>query len=142
AAGLAALLRELAERRPAATITLVGHSYGSLVVSLAAADAPPQVSDVVSLGGVGAGVQHADELPGGRRFWAAEAPTDWIRWVPPARLPGVGYGRRPGDPAFGARPLPTGGVDGHDGYLVPGSATLAAVAAVVLSAGDRAGSAR
>ncbi|WP_433321041.1 alpha/beta hydrolase [Micromonospora sp. CA-269861] len=132
AAGLAMLLRDLAGRRPAATITLVGHSYGALVVSLAAADGPPQVTDVVSLGGVGAGVQRADDLPGGRRFWAAEAPTDWIRRVPPVRLPGLGFGRRPGDPAFGARPLPVGGVAGHDGYLAPGSAALVAVAAVVL----------
>ncbi|MEW2432349.1 alpha/beta hydrolase [Micromonospora sp. NPDC047644] len=132
AAGLATLLRELTARRPAATITLVGHSYGALVVSLAAADAPARVTDVVSLGGVGAGVQRADDLPGGRRFWAAEATTDWIRRVPPVRLPGLGFGRRPGDPAFGARPLPVGGVAGHDGYLAPGSATLVAVAAVVL----------
>ncbi|WP_285797184.1 alpha/beta hydrolase [Micromonospora sp. NBRC 107095] len=144
AAGLAPLLRELAGRRPGATITLVGHSYGALVVSLAAADAPSQVTDVVSLGGVGAGVQHADDLPGGRRFWAAEAPTDWIRRVPPLRLPGLGFGRRPGDPAFGARPLPVGGVAGHDGYLAPGSATLVAVAAVVLDGvdADRTGDAR
>ncbi|MEU7611259.1 alpha/beta hydrolase [Micromonospora sp. NPDC049204] len=136
AAGLAGLLRELAARRPAATITLVGHSYGSLVVALAAADAPAQVTDVVSLGGVGAGVQRADDLPGGRRFWAAEASTDWIRRVPPVRLPGLGFGRRPGDPSFGARTLPAGGVTGHDGYLAPGSATLVAVAAVVLGAVD------
>ncbi|MFF4875586.1 alpha/beta hydrolase [Micromonospora sp. NPDC000668] len=144
AVGLAALLRELAGRRPTATITLVGHSYGALVVSLAAAAAPPQVSDVVSIGGIGAGVQHADELRGGRRFWAAEAPTDWIRRVPSVRLAGLGYGRRPGDPAFGARPLPVAGVAGHDGYLVPGSATLDAIAAVVRdgAAAERAGSAR
>ncbi|MEU7803263.1 alpha/beta hydrolase [Micromonospora arborensis] len=144
AAGLAVLLRELAERRPTATITLVGHSYGALVVSLAAADAPAQVTDVVSLGGVGAGVQRAADLPGGRRFWAAEAPTDWIRRVPPVRLPGLGFGRRPGDPAFGARPLPVGGVAGHDSYLTTGSATLVALAAVVLHSGDadRVGDAR
>ncbi|MEU8332121.1 alpha/beta hydrolase [Micromonospora sp. NPDC048839] len=136
AAGLAGLLRELAARRPAATITLVGHSYGSLVVALAAAGAPAQVTDVVSLGGVGAGVQRADDLPGGRRFWAAEASTDWIRRVPPVRLPGLGFGRRPGDPSFGARTLPVSGVTGHDGYLAPGSATLVAVAAVVLGSVD------
>lgn len=143
AAGLAMLLRELATRNPAATITLVGHSYGALVVSLAATDAPAQVTDVVSLGGVGAGVQRADDLHG-RRFWAAEAPTDWIRRVPPVRLPGLGFGRRPGDPAFGARPLPVGGVAGHDSYLASGSATLVAVAAVVLGAADadRVGDAR
>ncbi|MEU8184494.1 alpha/beta hydrolase [Micromonospora sp. NPDC049047] len=136
AAGLAGLLRELAARRPAATITLVGHSYGALVVALAAADAPAQVTDVVSLGGVGAGVQRADDLPGGRRLWAAEASTDWIRRVPSVRLPGIGFGRRPGDPSFGAQPLPVGGVSGHDGYLAPGSATLVAVAAVVLDSAD------
>ncbi|MDG4811285.1 alpha/beta hydrolase [Micromonospora sp. WMMD1120] len=139
AVGLSTLLRELASRRPTAAVTLVGHSYGALVVSLAAADAPAQVTDVVSLGGVGAGVQRADDLPGGRRFWAAEAPTDWIRRVPPVRLPGLGFGRRPGDPAFGARPLPVAGVAGHDGYLVAGSAALVATAAVVLGGpnGDR-----
>ncbi|MFF5056254.1 alpha/beta hydrolase [Micromonospora sp. NPDC000663] len=141
AAGLAALLRELASRRPGATITLVGHSYGALVVSLAAAHAPAQVTDVVSLGGIGAGVQSADDLPGGRRFWAAEAATDWIRRVPPVRLPGLGFGRRPGDPAFGARPLPVAGVSGHDDYLTAGSATLLAVAGVVLGA-DPAGAVR
>ncbi|MGC4747686.1 alpha/beta hydrolase [Micromonospora sp. DT201] len=144
AAGLAVLLRELAVRRPGATITLVGHSYGALVVALAAADAPAQVTDVVSLGGVGAGVQRAEDLPGGRRFWAAEAPTDWIRRVPPVRLPGLGFGRRPGDPAFGARPLPVDGVAGHDGYLTSGSATLVALAEVVLDSvdADRVGDAR
>ncbi|MET8123673.1 alpha/beta hydrolase [Micromonospora sp. NPDC005291] len=141
AAGLALLLRELAARSPAATITLVGHSYGALVVSLAATEAPAQVRDVVSLGGIGAGVQRAGDLRG-RRFWAAEAPTDWIRRVPPVRLPGLGFGRRPGDPAFGARQLPVGGVAGHDGYLAPGSSTLAAVAAVVLDDADRVGDAR
>ncbi|WCN79772.1 alpha/beta hydrolase [Micromonospora sp. LH3U1] len=143
AAGLAVLLRELATRSPAATITLVGHSYGALVVSLAATDAPAQVTDVVSLGGVGAGVQRADDLQG-RRFWAAEAPTDWIRRVPQVRLLGLGFGRRPGDPAFDARPLPVGGVAGHDGYLASGSAALVAVAAVVLGAADtdRVGDAR
>jgi pimeloyl-ACP methyl ester carboxylesterase len=142
AATLTALLRELARRRPSATVTLIGHSYGALLVSLAAVDAPPQVTDIVSLGGIGAGVQSADELGGGRRVWAAEAGTDWIRRVPPLRLAGLGHGRRPGDPTFGARPLPVTGVRGHDGYLTPDSATLPAVAAVVLTGTARAGVAR
>ncbi|MFG1885372.1 alpha/beta hydrolase [Micromonospora sp. NPDC049102] len=135
AIGLAGLLRELATRRPTATITVIGHSYGALVAALAAAHAPAQVGDVVSLGGVGAGVQRADELRDGLRFWAAEASSDWIRRVPGVRLPGLGYGRRPGDPAFGARPLPVDGVSGHDGYLATGSATLGALAGVVLGTG-------
>ncbi|MFY1616542.1 alpha/beta hydrolase [Micromonospora sp. WMMD736] len=135
AVALTGLLREVAARRPTATITVVGHSYGALVVALAAAHAPAQVGDVVSLGGVGAGVQRADECRDGLRFWAAEAPSDWIRRVPAVRLAGLGHGRRPGDPAFGARPLPVDGVAGHDGYLTPGSATLDAVAGVVLGVG-------
>ncbi|MFD2765996.1 alpha/beta hydrolase [Micromonospora eburnea] len=128
---LLAQLRVLAARRPDATVTLVGHSYGALVVGLAARRSPAEVTDVVTLGGVGVGVDRADELAR-VRIWAAEAPTDWIRRVPEVRLPGLGHGVRPGDPAFGARPLPTAGVTGHDGYLAPGSATTAAVASVVL----------
>ncbi|MEU8264399.1 alpha/beta hydrolase [Micromonospora sp. NPDC048999] len=132
AAALLAQLRVLADRRPEATVTLVGHSYGALVVGLTARRSPAGVTDVVTLGGVGVGVDRAGDL-GRVRIWAAEAPTDWIRRVPEVRLPGLGHGVRPGDPAFGARPLPTTGVTGHDGYLAPGSATTSAVASVVLA---------
>ncbi|MEV6813062.1 alpha/beta hydrolase [Micromonospora sp. NPDC051296] len=136
-------LRVLAIRRPTARVTLVGHSYGAVVVGLAAVDAPPQVTDVVTLGGVGTGVDRADRL-GPAQVWAAEAPDDWIRRVPPVRLPGIGHGIRPGDPSFGARPLPVAATTGHDGYLLPGGPTLAAVAEVVLhgAAGPAAGAAR
>ncbi|MEG3633939.1 alpha/beta hydrolase [Micromonospora palythoicola] len=123
-------LRTLAGRLPASRITLVGHSYGALVVGLAALDAPPQVTDVVTLGGVGVGAEHADRF-GPVRVWAAEAPDDWIRRVPRLRLPELGHGARPADAAFGARPLPAAST-GHDGYLLPGGPTLAAVAEVVL----------
>ncbi|NGM14368.1 hypothetical protein ENC19_17695 [Verrucosispora sp. CWR15] len=123
-------LRTLAGRLPASRITLVGHSYGALVVGLAAMDALPQVTDVVTLGGVGVGAEHADRL-GPVRVWAAEAPDDWIRRVPRLRLPELGHGARPADAAFRARPLPAAST-GHDGYLLPGGPTLAAVAEVVL----------
>ncbi|MGS2615438.1 alpha/beta hydrolase [Micromonospora sp. LZ34] len=129
---LSDLLAELSARRPRARVTLVGHSYGALVVGLAAVRAPAQVTDVVTLGGIGAGVDRAGQL-GGVRVWAAEAATDWIRRVPPLRLPGLGHGIRPADPAFGARPLPVDGVTGHDRYLTPGGVTLGAVASVVLT---------
>ncbi|MFC3500217.1 alpha/beta hydrolase [Micromonospora krabiensis] len=143
AVALRGLLRGLAARRPGATVTLVGHSYGALVAGLAVRGAPAQVTDVVTLGGVGTGVDRAAALGTGRRVWAAEAPDDWIRRVPQVRLPGLGHGRRPADPAFGAYALPVAGAHGHDGYLVPGSATLAAVAAVALTgAADPAATAR
>ncbi|TYC01431.1 hypothetical protein FXF53_11765 [Micromonospora sp. WP24] len=133
AAALRATLRGLAAQHPSATVTVVGHSYGALVAGLAVDHAPAQVTDVVTLGGVGTGVDRAAGLGPGRRIWAAEAPDDWIRRVPPVRLPGLGHGRRPADPDFGARALPAADVHGHDGYLVPGTSTLAAVAAVVLT---------
>ena len=64
--------------------------------------------------------------------WSALAPDDWIRRVPQLKLGHFGLGRRPSSPGFGAIALPTAGVGDHDGYLCPGSATLTAVAAVVL----------
>ncbi|MEU7762537.1 MULTISPECIES: alpha/beta hydrolase family protein [Micromonospora] len=134
AVALAAQLRMLADRRPDARVTLVGHSYGAVLAGLAARKAPSNVTDVVALGGVGLGADRATALSG-VRVWAAEAPGDWIHRVPAVRLPGLGHGVRPGDPAFGARPLPTDGVAGHDDYLVEASSTVRAVASVVL-AGD------
>lgn len=132
AAALVDVVRTLARHRPAATVTLIGHSYGALLLGLAAAELPAQVTDLVTVAGVGMGVDRADELATDAAVWAAEAPDDWIRWLPPVRMFGLGHGVRPVAPAFGARPLPVDGVAGHDGYLVPGTGTLRAVALVTL----------
>jgi len=127
AEALTAFVRGLPAR---AAVTLIGHSYGALVVGLAAPGLP-RVADVVALGAPGLGTDTAAGL-GGARAWSALAPNDWIRRVPQLRLLHLGHGRRPSAPAFGATPLPTDGVSGHDGYLCPGSATLDAVATIVL----------
>ena len=127
---LTAFADDLHTQRPGAAITLIGHSYGAIVVGRAAPRVP-YVRDLVALGAPGMGAAHAADL-GGARVWAALAPADWIRRVPQLRLFGLGHGRRPASPEFGARPLPTTGVAGHDYYLTPGSATLDAVARVVL----------
>lgn len=129
-AGAAALTSFVRTLPPSAAVTLIGHSYGALVVGLAAPHLP-RVTDLVALGAPGMGASHAADL-GGARVWAALATDDWIRRVPQLRLGHLGHGRRPSEPAFGATPLPTAGVAGHDGYLCPGSATLTAVAGVVL----------
>jgi pimeloyl-ACP methyl ester carboxylesterase len=130
ARALVAFVRALLARRPGAAVTLVGHSYGALVVGLAAPHLP-QVHDLVVLGAPGMGADRASAL-GGARVYSALARPDWMRRVPQLRLLGFGHGRRPSSPGFGATPLPTAGVAGHDYYLVPGSATLAAAADVVL----------
>jgi pimeloyl-ACP methyl ester carboxylesterase len=134
AEALVAFVHGLLRQRPEADVTLVGHSYGSIVVGIAAASLP-EVRDVVVLGTPGMGVDSASELPG-TRVWSALVDGDWIRRGPEVRVFGLGHGRRPSSPGFGATALPTAGVSEHDGYLAPGTATLDAVARVVL---DRSG---
>ena len=132
---LTTFVRDVLRQRPDATVTLIGHSYGSLVVGLAARDLP-EVPDVIALGSPGLGVGHAADL-GGAHVWSALAPHDWIRRLPQVSVLGLGLGRRPSSPGFGATALPTDGVAGHDYYLVEGSATLRAVSDIVLSGGTR-----
>ncbi|MEV7627261.1 alpha/beta hydrolase [Actinoplanes sp. NPDC089786] len=130
ARALAGFVEGVRRQRPRASVTLVGHSYGAIVVGLAAPRLP-FVHDVVALGAPGMGAAHASDL-GGARVWSALAPADWMRRIPQLRVFDLGHGRRPSDPSFGALPLPTDGVAGHDYYLTPGSATLDAVAQVAL----------
>ncbi|MGY1604283.1 alpha/beta hydrolase [Geodermatophilus sp. SYSU D00815] len=132
-AGAAALVRFVDDLDAAGHVTVVGHSYGAVVVALAADDLA--ADDLVLLGSPGARAGTAAELGTQARVWAARAPDDWIGRVPAVRVGDLGHGADPADPGFGARRLPTGGARGHDGYFRPGSAALAAVAAV--ATGDR-----
>jgi pimeloyl-ACP methyl ester carboxylesterase len=135
AAAGANALREFVTRLPGRRIVLVGHSYGSTVLGLAAAAGlDPRVTDLIALGSPGLGVDHAADLHTGARVWAGTAATDWTRRVPAARLLGAGHGAHPYDPSFGALPIPVAGVDGHDGYFAPGSATLQALAEISTTA--------
>ncbi|MEV0565150.1 alpha/beta hydrolase [Dactylosporangium sp. NPDC050588] len=133
ASGADALLRFLRDV-DAPRIVLVGHSYGSTVIGLAAArlDAGTggRVTDIVALGSPGMGVDRAADLRTTARVWAGTAPGDWTRRLPGLRILGAGHGTHPTDPAFGATPLPVDGVTGHDGYFVPGTASLDALAAL------------
>ncbi|GGK37861.1 hypothetical protein GCM10010124_33330 [Pilimelia terevasa] len=135
AAGARSLTRfvaGLAAQRRGQTYTLVGHSYGSTVLGLAAPHLPASVTDVVVLASPGlGGARRVADLRTPARVWAATADRDWIRRVPGVRVGGLGHGPQPHTPGFGARRLPTSGVTGHDGYLVPGTDLVAALAAVV-----------
>jgi Alpha/beta hydrolase len=129
-AGAAALVRFLLDLDTEAHLTLIGHSYGAVVVALAAPYAA--VDDLVLLGSPGA---RADDVTGLRtpaRVWAARAAGDWTAWIPPVRIGDLGHGADPASPGFGARALPVGGTSGHDGYFRPGSAALAGLADVAL----------
>ena len=139
-AGAAALVRFVDDLPVAGSLTVVGHSYGAVVVALAARDLP--ADDVVLLGSPGARAGTVADLGTTARVWAARAADDWIGRVPAVRIGDLGHGTDPTSPAFGARALPVGGASGHDGYFRPGSAALDGIAAVVRGRAAEAGGTR
>jgi hypothetical protein len=132
-AGAVELQRFVASLPGAATVVVVGHSYGSTVVGQAAPGFGPAVTDLVALASPGMGVSDAAQLHTRARVWAGTSGHDWIRHVPHLRVAGFGHGADPTDSGFGARPVPTDNVSNHDSYLVAGSAALAALTRIVLT---------
>ena len=140
---------------PPARHTVLGHSYGSVVVGTAARDHGLSADALVFVGSPGVGVAHAAELrmPAGQ-VWASTAPDDVIRLARPpdelARRAVLGatplgpaaallhptghelwFGADPSDPAFGGRRFPSGRY-GHTGYWDPGNPALDGMARIVL----------
>ncbi|MEV2241498.1 alpha/beta hydrolase [Micromonospora sp. NPDC049891] len=135
--------------------TVLGHSYGSLVVGTAARDHGLAADALVFVGSPGVGVTHAADLglpPG--QVWASTAPDDVIRLTRPPDelgrravlgaspvgtiagwLAGSGderwFGRDPAEPGFGGRTFPSGRY-GHTGYWHPDNPALDGMARVVL----------
>ena len=131
AAALAAFVDDLRAGLSAdAQLTVVGHSYGAVVTTLAAPDLA--VDDMVLLGSPGARASDVSALGTGARVWAARTQGDWTAWLPALQLGDLGHGADPTSPDFGARPLPVGGTRGHDGYFRPGSAALTGLTDVCL----------
>ncbi|MEV5973126.1 alpha/beta hydrolase [Streptomyces sp. NPDC051921] len=133
APALRSLVQELSAVRPGARITLLGHSYGSVVCALAATRTP--VAAVVLYGSPGTGFDTAADLRTTASVWAGRATGDWVAEVPHVRvpLPGgteLGFGTDPVDPRFGARRF-AAGAGGHSDYLVPGSPSLRNLARIV-----------
>jgi len=123
---------DLVSLRPDSRITVVGHSYGSVVAGLAASRLPSQVKDLVVVGSPGMGVQRAADLRTAARVWAGQSGKDWISWVPPVKVWGAGHGTMPTNPGFGNTVFGTGGVVDHDHYLAPGTQSLANIVKIVL----------
>ncbi|MFF3938381.1 alpha/beta hydrolase [Streptomyces phaeofaciens] len=131
---LRAFLRELRTvSGPKAHVTLLCHSYGSVVCGHAAPRL--DVSDIVLLGSPGTGVDTAADLRTRARIWAARGGDDWVGSVPhvSADLFGttVGFGTDPVSPSFGARVF-AAGPGGHSDYFTPGSVSLANLTRIVL----------
>jgi hypothetical protein len=130
AAALHATVTALHGVNPEATVSLLCHSYGSVVCTYAAtADLP--VADLVIYGSPGVGAASAGELATGARVWAGRAADDWIRFVPYVRVAGIGFGPDPVGPDFGALPFPAGD-GGHGDYHLRGGESLHSLALIAL----------
>lgn len=110
-------------------LTLVGHSYGTMVVGRAEAGGAG-ARNIVLLGSPGTGADSASALraPKGGGVYVERAPQD-----PVAGL--EAFGTDPASPAFGATRLTTNApgrpiVTGHSEYFTPGSEALRNTAAV------------
>jgi Alpha/beta hydrolase len=125
---LRATVATLQAVNPVATISLLCHSYGSVVCAYAAPDLPIEELAVYGSPGVGA-ASAADFAPA--RVWAGRAANDWIRHVPFVRVAGIGFGTDPVSPEFDARVFDAGD-GGHGDYHLRGSESLHNLARIAL----------
>ncbi|RFU22218.1 alpha/beta hydrolase [Geodermatophilus marinus] len=109
-------------------VTVVAHSYGTVVVDRAADEPGRLAADaLVLLGSPGLDNDAAGlEAP---EVYESSSPADPITWL------ADWYGTETDNPRVGAEPLPTSWTTGHTGYLDPDRPTLPAVGEVV--AGQR-----
>ncbi|MEU0004195.1 alpha/beta hydrolase [Streptomyces sp. NPDC006314] len=131
---LRALIRQLHTLTPAgARISLLCHSYGSVVCGRTAAGL--DVDDIALVGSPGTGADSVAGLHTPARVWAARGSGDWVAHVPHVRadllVTTVGFGTDPVSGAFGARVFDAADAD-HSGYFDPGSASLANLARITL----------
>jgi hypothetical protein len=109
----------------AAPVSLMCHSYGSVVCGEAAHSV--KVTDIAVFGSPGMGVGSVADLNTAARVWAGRGASDGIANVPHVQVDllglNVGFGDDPIDPAFGAR-LFDAGSGGHSDYLRTGDAAL------------------
>ncbi|MFD8997616.1 alpha/beta hydrolase [Streptomyces abikoensis] len=132
APALRGFVRELRAAAPTARLSLLCHSYGSVVCGSAAPGL--DVADIVLFGSPGTGRDNAAALRTRATVWAGRGADDWIGDIPHARIPlhftSVGFGTDPVSPGFGARVFPAGD-GGHSDYLKPGSPSLTNIARIV-----------
>ncbi|MEG3626507.1 alpha/beta hydrolase [Streptomyces poriticola] len=128
---LNALVRALPGQAP---VSLFCHSYGSVVCGIAAESLPGRVADIAVAGSPGMRAENASELRTSARIWAMRDADDWIQDVPYLELGGLGHGADPMSAAFGARVLSAEGAEGHSGYFVPGTESLANLAHIGVGA--------
>lgn len=118
---------------PGVHVTVLAHSYGSVLAGLAARDYGLAADELVVLGSPGLGVKSADQLkllPGGR-VWAAQAHDDPVAWVPKLEDHHLHlHGPSPTGPSFGATVFAVSGT-GHSSYFQDEQALVALAAITV-----------
>ncbi|MFC5720977.1 alpha/beta hydrolase [Streptomyces gamaensis] len=116
---------------PSARISLLCHSYGSVVCGRAAHGL--HAADMVFYASPGTGADRASELRTEARVWAGVGSNDWIAHVPNASVnllcTTLGLGADPASATFGARRFDAGRAR-HDNYLRPGSVALTSMARI------------
>ncbi len=119
--------------RPGRHLTLIGHSFGSVLVGAAMSGTlAPLVDDVLVMGSPGTGVDSVKDFSApGTEFYTMEAPLDPIPdldW----------FGTNPNELESGFRRVETGPARGHSSYLSEGSEGLDNAALIVTGRGDEA----
>lgn len=115
-----------------ARVHVFGHSYGSVVVALAAPEL--DVATIVFTGSPGVRAKSVADLRTSAEVWAIRTSGDWMRFVPHLRLFDLGHGTDPASPGFGATVLRFEG-GAHDTYYEPGSEPLTAL--VRIASGEK-----
>ncbi|WP_069631626.1 alpha/beta hydrolase, partial [Streptomyces griseus] len=136
APGLRALVDGVRAMLPGARISLLCHSYGSVVCARSARGTAADA--LVLYGSPGVGAPDAAALRTGARVWAGRSGGDWIARVPHVRVrvpfvATVGFGTDPVADRFGAGVFDAGD-GGHSDYLLPGSRSLTNLARIAAGA--------
>ncbi len=131
ARALADLVGGLRRVNARATVALLCHSYGSVVCGIAGPRLGGSVTDIALYGSPGTTRADAADVSATARVWAARSRGDWTRYVPHVRVAGLGFGRDPVSPAFGARPFDAG-AGAHGAYLRPGTTALRSLTRIAL----------
>ncbi|MFJ5673684.1 alpha/beta hydrolase [Streptomyces sp. NPDC093097] len=139
------LMGQLKKVNAAAPVTLMCHSYGTVVCGSAvqppASPAAPldRLAGIVAVGSPGMGLRSASDIAVRVPVWAGRGADDWIAGVPhtSVHVPGatIGFGTDPVSRGFGARTFDAGS-GGHSDYFKPGGLALHNLALISLGHGE------
>lgn len=132
---------------PGTHFTVIGHSYGSLVVGDAVKQSGMRPDDVVFIGSPGVGVDHAADLGmDPNHVWSSRYQGDPIQFTPPVSAvvepwelspfdPAMRFGNDPTSDVFGGKHFFSGSgfpnPDYHTAYWDDGSTSLHNISAIV-----------